>query len=72
MVVLFKKCLQGLLMAWGIVKDAECTVRIQKHLNIAVIPQKPHEGQEGRQSTKLVGQMRKDKANIHLFLIFES
>lgn len=43
MVVLFKKCLQGLLMALGIIKDAECTVRIQKHLNIAVIPQKPHE-----------------------------
>lgn len=30
-------------MAWGIVKDAECNVRIQKRLNIAVLPQKPHE-----------------------------
>lgn len=59
-------------MARGIVKDAECTVRIQKHLKIAVIPQKPHEEQKGRQSMKLVGQMRKDKANIHLFLIFSS
>lgn len=59
-------------MALGIVKDAECTVRIQKHLNIAVIPQKPHEWQKGKQSMKLVDQTRKDTTNTHLFIIFES